>query len=277
MKRPLRALLTGLALSLGVIVPLAAVPANAATANLPVTNIYQPWNGKLFADTGAKVAAGNQLVQPIILTGLWSSRTGSFQENQNGKWVTLQKLAWTQPRGASISNTQTVKTPKHTDTTTRQYRYVVDASRYQRAFTSAVTTVSFQNPAQYSGYKLQSYNFMKAFCPRQIIELKSPGFSYAWSPSHKIQMATGMKGASLKYVSLHECAHIRQFVLYKDDTTALANRMNQIYGGQNGLEQAADCMALRMGADPAYSGYYTKDCKGARGTAAAALLAGKKP
>jgi hypothetical protein len=255
---------------------MAAIPASADTAPLPATHIYQPWNAKLFADVGTLVAAGNQLVQPITLTGLWTSRTGDFQENQNGKWVTLQKLTWSQPAGAGFSNAQVVKTPLHNDTTTRQYRYIVDATKYEQAFRSAVTTVSFQNPAQYTGYKLQSYNYMKAYCPRQIIELKSPGTSYAWSPTHKIQIATGMEAGPLKFVSLHECAHIRQFMLYNDDIPALQKRMNQIFGGSNGLEQAADCMAVRMGGNPAYAGY-TKNCTGARGAAAATLLAGKKP
>ena len=76
----------------------------------------------------------------------------------------------------------------------------------------------------------------------------------------------------LQYVSLHECAHIASFKLYKD-FTGLATRMNAIHGAGTRIEQLAEPV-VAMGATSIH--LYTLDCSGYRGTAARALV-GRNP
>lgn len=145
---------------------------------------------------------------------------GALQELRGGKWVNLQMLTWKKTSGYS-STSPAVRTPVTWSTTARTYRVVVNPSRTEAAYISKAVTIRHENPAHYTGYHGLSYSYMKAYCPRQIIELKSPGFSYSWPQSRKIQIATGYgTGGPLKYVSLHECAHIRQFAVYNDDFSA---------------------------------------------------------
>lgn len=74
-------------------------------------------------------------------------------------------------------------------------------------------------------------------------------------------------------VVIHEWAHLVQYRLGYDAVVAATDA---IYGAGRGLEESADCMALQLGATGKPGGY-TSDCSGARGTAAAALLAGRLP
>lgn len=95
--------------------------------------------------------------------------------------------------------------------------------------------------------------------------------------NNTVLIRPGLTGESLRYVVAHECAHLRQYRAYDGDVGSLEVEMNQIYGGSDfgGLEQNADCIVQRMGVRASY--IYTRDCSGARGSAAAAVLAGGRP
>ena len=242
-----------------------------------VTTVFTPSAKTLFGESEGKVAAGAQLSAAITLVGIQSTRTGAWQELRGNTWTTLQKLSWTPKPATGISTPQTVKTVSTTADTVKKYRFIVDATTREKAYVSATTAITHVNPARYTGYKLQAYNYMKKYCPAQIINVISPGASYAYYPSYKINMASQYKaGKSFQYVALHECAHIRTFKLYASNINGMYQRLDAIYGG-NGVEQVADCMAYQMGADVRYGGTYTKNCTGYRGTAAKLILQGKKP
>ena len=68
-------------------------------------------------------------------------------------------------------------------------------------------------------------------------------------------------------------AHLLQFRL---GYVAMRDATDAIFGQGLGIEHSADCMALALGATGKPGGY-TSECSGARGQAAADLLAGRLP
>ncbi|XKH58348.1 SH3 domain-containing protein (plasmid) [Citricoccus nitrophenolicus] len=93
--------------------------------------------------------------------------------------------------------------------------------------------------------------------------------------NNTILFRTKTPSARVHYVATHECMHIRQSRAYGGNIPALQADMNRIYGGSgySGLEQNADCMTRAVGITT-YN--YTSNCAGARGTAAKAVLSGKR-
>jgi hypothetical protein len=233
---------------------------------------------KPFAEAEGKVAAGDQARHGVYVWTGRSARTGSLQMHKNGQWVTVQKLAW-KKKTSGTPPLAIAKTPKTKSNVTRKYRIVVNASAYEKGWTSKTGTVRHENPRSYTGYRKLSYDYMRKYCPNQIITVKKGGSaSTAHSGSLRIEMAPGYQGSQHKAIALHECAHIITFRLYGNNLEAMDNRLNKIFKATNGVEMVADCMAYRMGADPkAAVNWYTQDCKGSRGTAAKNILAGKKP
>ncbi|TJY69022.1 hypothetical protein E4J89_12550 [Arthrobacter sp. CAU 1506] len=233
---------------------------------------------KPFAEADGKVAAGDQARHGLYVWTGRSARTGALQMRKNGQWVTVQKLAW-KKKSSGIPPLVIAKTPKTKSNVSRKYRIVVNASAYEKGWTSKTGTVRHENPRSYTGYRKLSYDYMKKYCPNQIITVKKGGSeSTAHSGSLRIEMAPGYQGSQHKAIALHECAHIITFRLYGNDLEAMDRRLNKIFKTNNGVEMVADCMAYRMGADRnAAVNWYTQDCKGARGTAARDILAGRKP
>lgn len=227
-----------------------------------------------FSTADGRVAAGTQWATTYSLYGALSDRRGSLQEYSNGIWRTVQSVSFTKASGWKA----TVKSPLVSATTSKRYRFTVASTDQETSWTSGSTVIAHMNPADYTGYKKAAYNYMKPYCPKQVITLIDGDVSYAYSESYRIEMAqTYGTGKALQYVALHECAHITSFKLY-DDYYKLWTRMNAIYGSwPSGVEQLADCMAYAMGADKNYGGTYTRDCSGYRGTAARRVLAGIKP
>jgi hypothetical protein len=241
--------------------------------SMPVYNL--DYGLKPFGSAEGRVAAGTQVSHTYRLDNALSDRTGRLQELRADKWVTLQELAFKKASGFQA----TMKTPVTAGTIKRTYRVTIDASVQEKAWTSSTSTIEHVDPAKYTGYTKSSYDYMKRYCPNQVITLRGPGTSYARFPSYQIQLATGITDQkALQFVSLHECAHIISYKLYASDTDQLRKRMNAIYGTwPEGTEQLADCMASAMGADISRSGYGTKNCTGARADAARKVLAGQKP
>lgn len=234
------------------------------------------WNeNRPFAAKEGRIASSEVATQVWKVNTRLSNRYGSLQELRNGKWVTVQNLTW--KKSSSWSGQRaTIKSTKTTATVKKTYRLVVNATAYEKGWVSMSSTISHENPRHYTGYKKTAYDYMKKYCPNQVITLKAPGYSLAHDPSYRIEIAKSMpRGKSMQFVSLHECAHIISFKLYQQPG-ALDKRMNQIYKARNGSEQLADCMAKAMGGDIRYGGY-TKNCSGYRGTAAKMVLQGKKP
>lgn len=168
--------------------------------------------------------------------------------------------------------------PAKNSTAVRKFRVKIVATSREKSWTSKPVKIRNENAADYGAYKKAAYNYMKPYCPQQIITLIHGRTSYAHYPSYQIDMSTAIgTGNGMKYVALHECAHIISYKLYSDNMDAMTARMNEIYGtqGSMGREYLADCMAAVMGGGG--WGYYTKDCSGYRDTAARQVLAGRRP
>ncbi|UNK46190.1 hypothetical protein [Arthrobacter sulfonylureivorans] len=259
---------------------LASSPAQKVTWKRDRSDIHHRYSNytKPFAEAEGKVAAGDQARHGVYVWTGRSARIGALQMHKNGQWVTVQKLVW-KKKSSGTPPLAIAKTPKTQSNVTRKYRIVVNASAYEKGWTSKTGTVRHENPRSYTGYRKLSYDYMKKYCPNQIITVKKGGSaSTAHSGSLRIEMAPGYQGSQHKAIALHECAHIITFRLYGNGLEAMDSRLNKIFKSSNGVEMVADCMAYRMGADPkAAVNWYTQDCKGSRGTAAKNILAGKKP
>ncbi|MGF9662190.1 hypothetical protein AAIH25_10005 [Arthrobacter crystallopoietes] len=274
--RKIPAALLTCALALGTLLP-AAQPATAATTTTVVA--AGSTNAKaLFNNAGGYVASNKSFGQSYYLKNIKSNRTGVLQESRGGKWVTLRKLSWRKQAGLVNSTAVTVRTTKTTASVVKKYRLVVSATKLEKQWVSATATLRHQNPRHYTGYKRTVYNTVKKYCPNVIILTESRTRSYTYSTSLRMNVARRPAGQLLKYAALHECAHVRQFSLYSpSQQPTLHKKLNSIYKTTRGVEMAADCMAFRMGVNSKLIfGTYTKNCSGARGTAAAKLLAGRK-
>lgn len=236
--------------------------------------------GDLFDRADGRVAAKNSVSQTYFLDYTLTDRTGYFQEFTGGRWVNLNKLTFKKSAGYPHAAGVTVSTPVTHATVTRKYRVTIPETATQKGWTSKTAVIQHMNPLHYTGYKRTAYNYMKAYCPNQVINLIGGWTSYAYSGSQRIEMSTQLgTGKVLQYVALHECAHIRQFKLYNNDFQTMQPRLNAIFGGTGslGMERAADCMAYAMGADSAYGGSYWRTCSSAQVSAARKMLAGIMP
>lgn len=94
--------------------------------------------------------------------------------------------------------------------------------------------------------------------------------------NNAILLSSKVPSYRLNYVVAHECAHLKQYKVYRGNVPALKKKMNSIYGGSGltGVERNADCITRKWGYKQYY---YTNSCGGARGKAAQAIIKGKKP
>src|SRR6185312_12503932 len=233
-------------------------------------------DNRLFTRVGGRIAAGERTSDTVTVYGQFSRRTVSLQVLRGTKWTTIARRTTAAPGYGTVRFT----TPATTATVTRKYRYQVAGTTAERGITSKVTTVRHMNPKDYTGAVRTAYNYMKGYCPRQVITLakdRRQDTSFATYPDLQIELArTLTPGKTMQYIALHECAHIRTFKVYGDSIGSGEKRLDKIYGKGKGVEMLADCMAYRMGADKRFGGSYTTRCTGSRGTAAARVLAGKK-
>lgn len=159
-----------------------------------------------------------------------------------------------------------------------KYRVHVPKSNTATEVNSASITVKYEDPRKYTGYKKDIYKTIKKWCPNILIDTARPNNSWAglaYLGERRITVVTGLRGEWFKHTSLHECAHEVTFKTYKDDANALFKATDKVFGRGKGVEHIADCMAFRMGGK-VVKGSYTTNCSGARGKAAATVLAGKR-
>ncbi|MCG2622005.1 hypothetical protein LVY72_08750 [Arthrobacter sp. I2-34] len=246
---------------------------------------YQKWptwvqsaqGSTLFEQNRGRVAAGEKASHTLQLYYTDVARKGRFQEYRGGKWVTLKNLNWKPQPGSWYSTAQTVTTPATTKTASKKYRLVVDSTANDAGLSQTVT-IRHENPEDYTGYAQQAHEFIQDYCPSTMITVRPGSYAESMWPENRIELYPGLTELGLKYVALHECAHVVQRVTFNNDHARMSETFNAIYKttGSTGYEQAADCMAFAMGAPDNWA-YYTSNCKGERGAAAAAVLAGKIP
>ena len=245
--------------------------------------------GNLFQDAEGHIASGDRRSDSVQLSYVLSTRTAYLQQYRGGKWKNVQKVILKKGKYGDAAGRFT--TPKESATVSVKYRVRVSETAYEKAWTSPSTKIKHMNPKHYKGYIKTAHDYMKRYCPNQVVVYAPKRYggqlnysSTAWYPSYRIEMSPNYsKGGGMKFVALHECAHIRTFKLAVklhgvNGMGKMEARLNKIYGRNNGggTEQVADCMAKAMGGDIRNAGY-TKKCSGNRGTAAKRILAGKMP
>ena len=259
-----------------------ASPAQAVTrTGTQISNTYyHPEDHKaLLKHLGGVHSSWLTMPESYRLKNMKSDRTGHLQvKRADGTWANTNTIYW--KRDANNNATAVFRTPStgpHMET--RTYRLYINRTTWEYAWASNEVKITHHNPRYYTDQRKNEYAEMKQYCPNIVLVEEDNLRSYAYTNSLKVNVATRPAGNLLKYAALHECAHLIQFRNYYFDNATLQSKLNAIYGttGSQGLEQAADCMAFKMGVNPdLIFGTYTKNCSGARGTAADTLLAKKK-
>lgn len=82
----------------------------------------------------------------------------------------------------------------------------------------------------------------------------------------------------IEYVIRHELAHIYQARLaHEHGQQVVLDRLDEIFTSTQGVEDAADCVAIALGSDPAHARYNTDCASDAKQAAVTALLEGRMP
>jgi hypothetical protein len=200
----------------------------------------------------------------------------TLQEMRNGHWVNLKtvttqgRISWPLPKGTTSSPHQT-----------RSYRYVINASKFSNQGISKTFKVNWENPRKYTGVRLTAYNYASRYCPNMMVDIKKlpKGIAgQAYMGRDVTALSPDIKSWDLKTVSLHECAHHRQWSLYPGGPAwdGFTSKMNALYksSGSMGFEYNADCIADVWGKN-SYWGY-GRICTGQQVMAAKALASGKR-
>jgi len=248
-------------------------PATAA-ASAPTVRISAKWMVKAS--------------KPTKLTGTVSSGSGHtayLQVASGSSWKNLKKtkVAAKGSKGA-FSFTFTPRSGSHL------YRVVVKKSGVKRA----VSNERRIRTTTGSVYVAKARHYMKKYCPSTPIKADLPkgaalagraDTSYRWTGVYtskglkktytwkqKIRLQPGMPDATLRAVSLHECAHIvqyRQLRKGEDYLNARIKATDKLHKG-NGIEKQADCMTAVLLGTMRYAAY-TDTCSSAQKKAAKAL------
>lgn len=197
-------------------------------------------------------------------------------DSKKKKWVNVSK--------AKTSNEYwgytKVSAPAPKKSGKAKYRIYAPKTNSYSAVSSKSKTVTFHNPRAYKGYKKKAYNYMKKWCPNVIIEIKKHSgntLGTAYFNKELIKINPGIRNDVLKYIAVHECAHLIQIKPYKGDYGKLMKESNKLFKehGSMGLEKLADCMTHYMGAKKKH-GYYTQKCSAKQLKGAKRVLSGKK-
>lgn len=248
-------------------------PASAA-APAPTVRISAKWMVK---------ASSPMKLKGTVSSG--SGHTAYLQVESGSSWknLTRTKVAASGSKG-TFSFSFTPRSGSHV------YRVVVKKSGVKRA----VSNERRIRTTTGSVYVAKARHYMKAYCPSTPIKADLPrgaslagraDTSYRWTGVYtskglkktytwkqKIRLQPGMPDATLRAVSLHECAHIvqyRQLRKGEDYLNARIKATDKLHKG-NGIEKQADCMTAVLLGTMRYAAY-TDTCTSAQKKAAKAL------
>jgi len=164
------------------------------------------------------------------------------------------------------------------------YRIYLPKTKTATSYTSKKFSINYVNPRFYKGYKKTIYNDIKKadMCPNVVIETGYIGKNIAgraWFGTYKMKVVNGLKGKYRQRVSVHECAHLKSGVSYKEDISKLRKESNKLFklnkNSNMGVEYLADCMSFaKMG--KRYIPGYKKFCSSSQIKKAKRVWAGKK-
>lgn len=210
--------------------------------------------------------------------------TVELQERKPGSsWKTVAKktnisrggVTFNTPRGYRSSPDMKV-----------QYRISVKDTKLTKGKTTKAITVQWDNPNNGSKTERDAHNYIKNKCPNTAIIMSSSisdgsaASGTAQMGKNTITIGTNTIPYYLETLALHECAHLKQWELYKSDWINFENRMNRIHGtkGDLGMERNAHCIAHQWAANSFWT-YGTTESMcttGETGKAARAIAQGKK-
>ncbi|GHG47848.1 hypothetical protein GCM10011331_09090 [Flavimobilis marinus] len=204
----------------------------------------------------------------------------SLQRYSKGKWRTVTKTRAPRAVGAK---TVKIRVPKKAGSF--KYRVVMSKSSANKRIVSKKVRVFQSDYAKHKRYIAKARAHMKRWCPDTPIFVDTPNVragewaaGMAWtrwsftgskaSWKQTIELRSGLTGASLKHIAIHECAHIVQArPIVKGITTYEKSeaRTDKIFrkGAAEPHEQQADCMAYAKTRDKSQM-VYTKSCSGKR-------------
>jgi hypothetical protein len=274
-------------ISAALALPLAA-PAQAAPASLPVaaTDVQAAPLATARARSAMKLTSYEKLASTHQRTYIKVQVTNgkgqllSLQRYTKGKWRTVTKTRAPRAVGAK---TVKIRVPKKAGSF--KYRVVMSKSSANKRVVSKKVRVFQSDYAKHKSYIAQARAHIKRWCPTTPIFVDSPSVragewaaGMAWtrwsfkgskaSWKQTIELRSGLTGASLKHIAIHECAHIVQArPIVKGVTTYEKSvaRTNKIFrkGSAEPHEQQADCMAYAQTRDKSQM-VYTKSCSGKR-------------
>lgn len=164
------------------------------------------------------------------------------------------------------------------------YRIYFPKTKSYTSYKSKTMKLNYVNPRFYKGYKKTIYNDIKKsdMCPNVIIDTGYIGKNVAgraWFGTYKMKVANGFKGKYRQRVSVHECAHLKSGVSYKENISNLKKESNKLFklnkNSSKGIEYLADCMSFaKMG--KTYIPGYKKSCSSYQIKKAKRVWAGKE-
>lgn len=164
------------------------------------------------------------------------------------------------------------------------YRIYLPKTSAATSYKSKTFKINYVNPRFYKGYKKTIYNDIKKsdMCPNVVIDTGYIGKNTAgraWFGTYKMKVANGFKGKYRQRVSVHECAHLKSGVSYKNNISNLRKESNKLFklskNSSKGVEYLADCMSFaKMG--KAYIPGYKKSCSSYQIKKAKRVWAGKE-
>lgn len=220
-----------------------------------------------WVDVGQKQKAKVSL-QELRPGGSW--KTVSTKSNVSRGGVTFNL-----PKGNTSANDMKI-----------QYRVSVADTKVTKGKASRAVTVQWDNP--YNGNKMErdAYNYIKDKCPNTAVIISSKindgsaASGTAQMGKNTITIGTNTIPYYLETLALHECAHLKQWDLYKSNWTAFENKMNSIHGTLRklGMEQNAHCISHQW-KEASFWAYGTDEqlcTTGETGKAARAIANGNK-
>ncbi len=269
----------------------ATVPARTAPAAAPASVAPQDAKGAPLATARArssmkltsyeKLASTHKRTYVKVRVTNGKRQLLSLQRYSKGKWRTVTKTRAPRAVGA-----RTVKLRVPAKAGAYKYRVVMSKSSANKRIVSKKVRVFQSDYAKHKRYIAQARAHMKRWCPSTPIFIDTPNVragewaaGMAWtrwsfkssskaSWKQTIELRSGLTGASLKHIAIHECAHIVQArpivksITTYEKTTARAAKVFR-KGAAEPQEQQADCMAYAITRDKSQM-VYTKSCSGTR-------------
>ncbi|MCE1178508.1 MAG: hypothetical protein LWW86_05690 [Micrococcales bacterium] len=141
------------------------------------------------------------------------------------------------------------------------YRYRIPADGARPEVLSAEAVIRHRNPRDYTGLAAEAYALIQPHQPHTVIDvveempqgtaggahaLATAMLGYDLITLHSSLAEGGANRRDFRTVVLHEAAHLRQYEVY-GDAAAMGDEIKGVYGNEQFLEKAANCLMERWG------------------------------